>query len=78
MNILNFRDDLTLRTAKLALGRARRRRQCFQARRSKKKRVSNDTNMLVKSVRESTKFTVRCLQEIEGVKPKPIDRLVKF
>ncbi|KAL4228807.1 DNA recombination [Mactra antiquata] len=68
-----------LRTAKLALGRARLRRQCSQARRSNRscvnvKSISESTNCLIKAIRESTKYAVKCIQETTATKSKPVEK----
>ncbi|XP_053409010.1 uncharacterized protein LOC123560746 isoform X2 [Mercenaria mercenaria] len=70
-------DDDGLRTAKLALGRARLRRQCSQARRSSlmNKNTNVTTSSLITAVRESQKSTVKCLQEIKCTKSKSPERL---
>lgn len=79
--MLHLRIEYGLRTAKLALGRARLRRQCSQARRSNRvcynaKSISDSTNGLIKAVRESSRSAVKCLQEMTVSKSKPSERFV--
>lgn len=72
--------DHCLRTAKLAVGRARLRRQCSQARLStrspqSKRSLVESTSDLIQTAKESPKYTVRCLKEIYHIKSKPPERL---
>ena len=74
---LSSSNDYTLRTAKLAIGRARRRRQCFQARHSMRQDSHEDDVLcLVKAARESVRSSVLCLKEIAGKRKKSVERYV--
>ncbi|KAK3105835.1 hypothetical protein FSP39_006863 [Pinctada imbricata] len=72
--------DDALRTTKLALLRARLRRQCFQSRTSAKSNVSEHQNnnsttlALIQAIRENPKNTVEALNVIERQPERVVDK----
>ena len=78
--LFHFSLTFDLRTTKLALSRARLRRQCFQ---SKKSYIANSNvhdgdnkslTSLIAAVRENTRVAVQSLYEVSGNRPKPVDK----
>lgn len=69
-----------LRTTKLALSRARLRRQCFQSRKSYcansivHDQDSKSVSALIAAARENARVAVKSVYEVSGNRPKPVDR----
>lgn len=82
LTFLSFSQDDALRTAKVALVRARLRRQCFQSRKSHKanhsqyRNYNSATLSLIQAARDQPQASVIALQEILQKQSPPIDRFV--
>ena len=78
--LVYFSQSFDLRTTKLALSRARLRRQCFQ---SKKSYCANSSvhnvdskslSALIAAARENSRVVVRSVYNVTGNRPKPVNK----